>query len=58
MIPEDDKQKPVGTTAATEAKYSRGNAENLDAENRDPNHLNSHIAVSTNVIIGCNFIFA
>ena len=44
---EDDKPKPVETAAATEVKYSSGNAENLDMENRDPNHLNIHIAVST-----------
>ena len=47
MMTEDDKPKPVGTAAASEVKYSSGNAENLDLENRDPNHLNIHIAVST-----------
>ena len=47
MMTEDDKPKPVETAAATEVKYSSGNAENLDLENRDPNHLNIHIAVST-----------
>ena len=46
MMTEDDKPKPVETAAATEVKYNSGNAENLDMENRDPNHLNVHIAVS------------
>ena len=47
MMTGDGKPKPVETAAATEVKYSSGNAENLDMENRDPNHLNNHIAVST-----------
>ena len=44
MMGEDDKVKPVETAVEAEVRYSE--ADNLDMKNRDPLHLNTHIAVS------------